>query len=145
MDREHGGNDREHDREVEKRRLQEQNEHRIDQLIDTVENYTRTERHLEQYSHIGDPKNKAHARDIQAERKADIQHLKNTIVYGDEYDDHPLENLKENYDDTKEYLDHFGSRLDDKTLANVEEKQKNREMSIHQMEHHKSDRSHVVL
>lgn len=135
-DREHGGNDSEHDREVEKRRNQEQNEHRIDQLIDTVENYTRTERHLEQYSHIGDPKNKAHARDIQAERKADIQHLKNTIVYGAEYDDHPLENLKENYDDTKEYLDHFGSRLDDKTLENVEEKQKNRERSIEQMEHH---------
>ncbi|MCH5138724.1 hypothetical protein JMF89_16215, partial [Clostridiaceae bacterium UIB06] len=57
MTKESQGNDREHDREVEKRRLQEQNEHRIDQLIDTVENYTRTERHLEQYSHIGDPKN----------------------------------------------------------------------------------------
>lgn len=128
-------NDREHDREVEKRRLQEQNEHRLDQLIDTVENYTRTERHLEQYSDIGDPKNRAHARDIQAERKAEIQHLKNNIVYGAEYDDHPLENLKENYDDTKEYLEHFGSRLDDKTLSCVEEKQKNREMSIHQMEH----------
>ncbi|KZL92100.1 hypothetical protein [Clostridium magnum] len=128
-------NDREHDREVEKRRLQEQNEHRLDQLIDTVENYTRTERHLEQYSDIGDPKNRAHARDIQAERKAEIQHIKNNIVYGAEYDDHPLENLKENYDDTKEYLEHFGSRLDEKTLSSVEEKQKNREMSIHQMEH----------
>jgi|GEM_PF-270565 hypothetical protein len=135
-DREHQGNDSEHDREVQKRRLQEQNENRIDQLIDVVDNYTRTERHLEQYSNIGDPKNRAHARDIQAERKADIQHLKNTIVYGAEYDDHPLENLKENYDDTKEYLDHFGSRLDDKTLAGVEEKQKNRETSIKQMEHH---------
>lgn len=135
MTKESQGNDREHDREVEKRRLQEQNEHRIDQLIDTVENYTRTERHLEQYSHIGDPKNRAHARDIQAERKADIQHLKNNIVYGTEYDDHPLENLKENYDDTKEYLDHFGSRLDEQTLSCVEEKQKNREKSINQMEH----------
>lgn len=134
-----GSNDREHDREVEKRRLQEQNEHRIDQLIDTVENYTRTERHLEQYSHIGDPKNKAHARDIQAERKADIQHLKNTIVYGAEYDDRPLENLKENYDDTKEYLDHFGSRLDEKTLSSVAEKQKNRETSIKQMENSNRD------
>lgn len=134
-----GSNDREHDREIEKRRLQEQNEHRIDQLIDTVENYTRTERHLEQYSHIGDPKNRAHARDIQAERKADIQHLKNTIVYGAEYDDRPLENLKENYDDTKEYLDHFGSRLDEKTLSNVAEKQKNRETSIEQMENSNRD------
>lgn len=28
-------------------------ENRVEQLIDTVENHTRTERHLEQYSHIG--------------------------------------------------------------------------------------------
>lgn len=138
-DREENNNNREEDRELEKRRLQEKNENRIDQLISTVENYTRSERHLEQYSHIGDPKNKAHARDIQAERKAEIQHLKNTIVYGEEYDARPLENLKENYDDTKEYLDHFGSRLDDRTLENVEEKQKNREISIQQMEHRSRD------
>ena len=130
----HRENDRDHDREMSERRLQEQNEHRLDQLVDTVENYTRTERHLEQYSNIGDPKNKAHARDIQADRKSEIQHLKNTIVYGAEYDAHPLENLKENYEDTKEYLDHFGSRLDDRTLKNVEEKQKNRERNIDQME-----------
>lgn len=127
-------NQHEKDRLMQKRREQEKNEHRIDQLIDTVENYTRTERHLEQYSHIGDPKNKAHARDIQRAREAEIQHLKNEIVYGAEYDDHPLENLKENYEDTKEYLDHFGNRLDSQTLANVKEKQENRARTIDQME-----------
>ncbi|MCT8978084.1 hypothetical protein N4T77_15950 [Clostridium sp. CX1] len=127
-------NQQEKDRLMQKTREQEKDAHRIDQLIDTVENYTRTERHLEQYSHIGDPKNKAHARDIQCAREAEIQHLKNEIVYGAEYDDHPLENLKENYEDTKEYLDHFGNRLDSKTLANVEEKQKNRARTIDQME-----------
>lgn len=127
-------NQQEKDRLMQKTREQEKDAHRIDQLIDTVENYTRTERHLEQYSHIGDPKNKAHARDVQCAREAEIQHLKNEIVYGAEYDDHPLENLKENYEDTKEYLDHFGNRLDSKTLANVEEKQKNRARTIDQME-----------
>lgn len=126
--------EQEKDRLIQKRKIQEENEHRLDQLIDTVENYTRTERHLEQYSNIGDPKNRAHARDIQCERQSEIQHLKNNIVYGSEYNDHPLENLKENYDDTKEYLDHFGSRLDSKTLANTEQKQKNREKTIDQME-----------
>lgn len=118
---------------IEKRRLQEKTENRIDELITTVENHTRTERHLEQYSDIGDPKGKAHARDIQAAREAEIQHLKNTIVYGENYDDHPLENLKENIDDTKEYVDHFGSKMDDQTLENIKEKQKNREEAYDQL------------
>ena len=37
----------------------------IDNLINLVENHTRTERHLEQYSDIGNKENKEHARDIQ--------------------------------------------------------------------------------
>lgn len=125
---------RDEDRLASKRRWQEETEHRIDELISTVENYTRTERHLEQYSDIGDPKGKAHAKDIQLARKAEIQHIKNTIIYGSNYDDHPLENLKENYDDTKEYMDHFGSKMDDETLENVKEKQKNRKETIKQLE-----------
>lgn len=125
--------DREKNSLIEKRRLEEKTEHRLDELITTVENYTRTERHLEQYSEIGDPKGKAHARDIQAARKAEIQHLKNTIIYGDTYDDHPLENLRENIEDTKEYVDHFGSKMDDQTLKNIKEKQENREEAYDQL------------
>lgn len=126
-------NDKEKDALAGKRRLEEKNEHRIEQLIDTVENYTRTERHLEQHSDIGDPKGKAHAMDIQKAREAEIQHLKSTIVYGDTYDDHPLENLKENIDDTKEYVEHFGSKMDEETLRNIKEKQKNREKTYDQL------------
>ncbi|MBC2581022.1 hypothetical protein [Clostridium sp. DJ247] len=126
---------KENDRLASKRRYEEETEHRIDQLMSTVENHTRTERHLEQYSNIGDPKGKAHARDIQLAREAELQHLKNTILYGPTYDDHQLENLKENYEDTKEYVDHFGSKMDDETLENVKEKQKNRKESIKQLEY----------
>ena len=37
----------------------------LDNLINLVENLTRTERHLEQYSHIGSKENKDNARKIQ--------------------------------------------------------------------------------
>lgn len=126
-------NDRERNALAGKRKLEVQNENRIDQLIDVVEKHTRTERHLEQHADIGDPKGKAHAMDIQKDREAEIQHLKNTIVYGDTYDDHPLENLKENIGDTKEYVEHFGSKMDEETLNNIKEKQKNREESYDQL------------
>lgn len=125
---------RNEDRELQKRRMERQNENRIDQLINTVENHTRTERHLEQCSHIGDPKRLSHAKDVQKEREEEIQSLKNTIVYGSQYDDNNIENLKENYEDTKEYVDHFGSKMDEKTLQNIEEKQENRLKSLHEME-----------
>ena len=114
------GNDKERDALAGKRKLE-------------VQNYTRTERHLEQHADIGDPKGKAHAMDIQKAREAEIQQLKNTIVYGDAYDDHPLENLKENIDDTKEYVEQFGSKMDEETLQNIKEKQKNREDNYDQL------------
>ena len=40
----------------------EKKERQIDNLINVVENHTRTQRHLEQYSEIGNPKNKQNAR-----------------------------------------------------------------------------------
>ena len=124
---------REKDRLQSKKSYQEEVENRVDQLINTVENHTRSERHLEQYSDIGDPKTKAHARDIQLAREAEIQHLKNTIVYGPAYDNQQLQNLKENYEDTKEYVDHFGDKLDNETRENIKEKQENRKETMKQL------------
>ncbi len=123
----------EEDREFQKRRVQEQNENRIDQLISTVENYTRTERHIEENSDIGDPKRLKHAEGIQSERKSEIEHLRDNIVYGDACSDDNLANLKENYEDTKEYLDHYGSKMNKEDLKNIEEKQKNRLNSLNEM------------
>lgn len=114
------------DKEVQKRRVQEQNENRINQLINTVENYTRTERHLEQHSDIGDPARLERATDVQGERKSEIDHLKDSIVYGNECSNNDLHNLRENYDDTEEYVDHYGSQMDDDALKNIKKKQENR-------------------
>ncbi|NMM64719.1 hypothetical protein HBE96_19100 [Clostridium sp. P21] len=114
------------DRELQKRRVQEQTENRVDQLINTVENYTRTERHLEQHSDIGDPKRLERATDIQNQRKSEIEHLKDNIVYGNETFNNNLHNLKENYDDTEEYMNHYGSEMSQEALNNMKEKQQNR-------------------
>ena len=57
--------------------MNEKNERKVDNLINLVENHTRTERHLEQYSHIGNPKYKEMARE-----KLDM-YLPNERVYVD--------------------------------------------------------------
>ena len=44
---------------------QEKMDRKVDNLINIVENHTRTERHLEQYSDIGDPEYKEQARNKQ--------------------------------------------------------------------------------
>lgn len=114
------------DREAQKRRVQEQNENRIEQLINTVENYTRTERHLEQHSDIGDPERLERATDVQNRRHSEIDHLKDNIVYGNESSINSLHNLRENYEDTEEYIDNYGSEMDEEALKNIQKKQANR-------------------
>ena len=51
----------------------------LDNLVNLVENHTRTERHLEQYSEIGDKENKEHAKDIQDIREDEIDNLRNKL------------------------------------------------------------------
>lgn len=119
-------NEHEVDRELQKRRVQEQNENRVEQLINTVDNYTRTERHLEQHSDIGDPERLERAKEIQSERKSEMERLKNNIVYGNEASTNDLENLKENYNDTQEYINNYGLQMSNEDLKNLKEKQQNR-------------------
>ena len=56
----------------------------LDNLENLVENHTRTERHLEQYSEIGDKENKENARKVQKVREQEIQNLENKILGEDE-------------------------------------------------------------
>ena len=58
---------------------QNKKDRQIDNLINLVENHTRTERHLEQYSNIGNKDNKKHAREIQDVREEQIENLKNKL------------------------------------------------------------------
>ena len=110
----------------------EKKDRQLENLENLVENYTRTERHLEQYSHIGNQENKEHARKIQEDRKEQIEELENNIKGIDENDDpeEQLENLKERYNNTQNYIQNNRETIDEQTMRNLQEKQQHREEQI---------------
>ncbi|QGU94839.1 hypothetical protein GOM49_06770 [Clostridium bovifaecis] len=114
-----------------------ENEHRIDQLVDVVEKHTRTERHLEQYSNIGNSENREHAREIQKEREEEINTLKNIIAYGDDKlqdtvaDE--LDNLEKNYIYSEGYLEHNAEHMPKEDMKNLKEKQENRREKMREL------------
>ena len=99
-------------------------------------NHTRTKRHLEQYSEIGDKENKEHARKIQEVREEQIEELENKILgrEDNESQEEQLENLKENYDNTQNYIKNNQETIDDQMMRNLQEKQQHREEQINFLE-----------
>jgi hypothetical protein len=117
------------DKQVSQKIKQCENERRVDDLINLVENKTRTERHLEEHSDIGDPDRLHHVYEVQNVREEQIQNLKSAIVYGDNNKnstEDQLENLKKNYTFAKGYIEHNADHMDSKALENLNEKQENR-------------------
>lgn len=115
--------------------MNENKERKVDNLINLVENHTRTERHLEQYSEIGDPKFRDMARDKQAVREDQIETLKNQLT-----DDNPrispkehLENTKESYERSKNYLENNFDNLSYEQINNMAERQENQRRQIDQL------------
>ena len=104
----------------------EKKDRQLDHLINLVENYTRTKRHLEQYSHIGNPENKENAREKQEVREEQIQELKEEIKGGNETKYEQLENLKQNYVSTDGYINNNAENMNSEMLNNIENKQENR-------------------
>lgn len=127
------------DKDLGKQKKAEQleNERRVENLIDIVENKTRTERHLEQHSDIGDPDRLDHAKEIQDAREEQIDNLKNTIVYGNNSKNDTkdqISNLKDNYTFAEGYINHNGDHMSDKAYNNLKEKQKNRKEQLDQLQ-----------
>lgn len=114
-----------------------ENKHRVEQLVNVVDNYTRTQRHLEQYSNIGNPKNVDHARRIQNEREKEINNLTNKLAYGTGTVDNPvsdeLDNLQKNYKYAEGYLEHNADHMPKDDIENLKEKQKNRREKIDEL------------
>ena len=104
----------------------------IDNLINLVENHTRTERHLEQYSHIGNKDNKEHARQIQDIREEQIDDLRNKLNgTGDiQTREEQIENLEDKYENTQEYLEHNKETMNPQDLKNLENKQEKRKIQL---------------
>ncbi len=110
----------------------EKKERQLDNLINIKEKHTRTQRHLEQYSEIGDKDNKDNARRKQQIREKEMEELKSKITDEDKYispEEH-LENVKENYNNTESYIENNKESIDNQMLRNLQEKQEHREEQI---------------
>ena len=109
-------------------------ERQLDNLVNLAENHTRTERHLEQYSHIGDPDNKEHARQKQDIREEEMDNLKDHIINENETPEEQLENLKDNYVSTNAYMLKNKDSMDEEMLNNLEKRQEHRKEQIENLE-----------
>lgn len=115
----------------------EKKERQLENLENLVENHTRTERHLEQYSHIGDKDNKDNAREKQDIREQQILELENKILGLDsnEIPEVQLENLKEKYESVQGYIENNRDKISEEDLKQLEEKQANRREQIANLEY----------
>ena len=114
----------------------EKKERQLENLENLVENHTRTERHLEQYSNIGDKGSKENAREIQKIREEQIKILESKINDEDKYispEEH-LENVKEKYISTENYIKNNSESMNDEMLKNMQAKQQHREEQINFIE-----------
>lgn len=100
----------------------------LDNLINLVENHTRTERHLEQYSHIGNKENKDNARKIQEIREDEIEDLREKLNGNGDIQsrEEQIENLEQKYESTKNYIKNNKENMNDEMLGNLERKQQKR-------------------
>ena len=111
-------------------------ERKVDNLINLVENHTRTEGHLEQYAHIGDPKYKKMAIEKQNVRENQIESLKDQLV--DEHkkisNEEQLENVKNSYERTKNYLGNNFKNMSQEQITNMGNKEANQMRQIQRLE-----------
>lgn len=104
----------------------------LDNLINLVENHTRTERHLEQYSNIGDEDNKEHAREIQEIREEQIDDLRDKLNGNGDIQtrEEQVENLEQRYESTQGYIENNKDNMNEEMLRNLEEKQEKRRIQL---------------
>ena len=119
----------------------EKQERQLDELINTVERHTRTERHLEQYSNIGDQYYKDEARKKQSVREKQIVDLKEKIMGNEDKLTHEeqFENLLDNYESAEGYISNNIESMDQEQLDNMEKKQANRRMQMQNIIREPSD------
>ena len=107
---------------------QAKKERQLDNLTNLVENHTRTKRHLEQYSEIGEPKFKNMAREKQEKREENIYKLKQEILDEDESQtiEQQIENLHDNYEAAQRYIEVNQNTMAPQDLQNLQAKQQHR-------------------
>ena len=107
---------------------QNKKERQLDNLTNLVENHTRTKRHLEQYSEIGDPQFKEMAREKQQKREENMYKLKQEILDEDENEtiEQQIENLHDNYEAAQRYIEANHDTMAPQDLQNLQAKQQHR-------------------
>ena len=109
----------------------EQKERQLENLVNLVEKHTRTERHLEQYSHIGSEEGKDRARKKQDIREEEMDKLKNKIVLDNtESKVEQVQNLSDNYKGAQIYMEENYEKMSDERLRNMQNRQQNRKDQI---------------
>ena len=109
-------------------------ERQLDNLTNLVENHTRTKRHLEQYSHIGDPEYKDMAREKQEKREENIYKLKQEILgEEDQTVEQQIENLHDNYEAAQRYIETNKDTMAPQDLQNLQAKQQHREEQLNNL------------
>jgi len=114
---------------------QDKKERQLDNLTNLVENHTRTKRHLEQYSEIGDPQFKEMAREKQEKREENMYKLKQEILDEDENDtiEQQIENLHDNYEAVQRYIEANQETMAPQDLQNLQAKQQHREEQLNNL------------
>ena len=114
---------------------QDKKERQLDNLTNLVENHTRTKRHLEQYSEIGDPYFKEKAREKQAKREENMNKLKQEILDEDENQtiEEQIENLHDNYEAAQKYIEVNQETMSSQDLQNLRERQQHREEQLNNL------------
>lgn len=109
-------------------------ENRIDELINVVDNHTRTKRHLEQHSDISSPSQLSNAQHIQQVRVDNISNLKNKIIYDDGGPTNEKENIEKNIKFANGYIKNNKDHMNKEQLQNMLEKQENRHEKLNELQ-----------
>ena len=100
----------------------------LDNLENLVENHTRTERHLEQYSEIGSKENKENAKEKQTIREHEITNLESKILGEAESPtiEEQINNISENFNRTHRYMEENYEKIPQEDWDNLNKKQDHR-------------------
>lgn len=112
----------------------EKKEKQVENLVNLAQKHTRTERHLEKYSHIGNREGKERARDKQDVREKEMSKLKGKIVsYDNESKIEQVQNLANNYKGAQIYMEENYEKMSEERIKNMENRQENRKDQIERL------------
>lgn len=111
--------------------MEQNKEGQVENLVNLVEKHTRTERHLEQYSHIGSEEGKERAREKQNVREGEIDKLKNKLTSNNnESKIEQVQNLADNYKGAQIYMEENYEKMPEERLRNMQNRQEHRKDQI---------------